>query len=528
MSRMNSTLGRAKGLLAGFTPGQRGVVAVAAIALVLGAVGLSRWAAQPTWTPLFSNLSGGDANAIVEQLRTDSITYQLADGGATVLVPQSQVYDVRVSLAGKGLPSSDSDGYSILDGQGMTATDFQQNIAYRRALESELGKTLQAITGVQTAIVHLALPKKDVFATEQDRPTASVLVALKPGTDLTDGQVRSITRLVAGSVEGLDPSDVNVSDSKGNLLSTREDGADGAASRASSTDQQTARFEDRMSTSVQQMLDRVLGPGRAVVRVNAQLNFDTKDTTSERYVSESPSPPPLSENTQKEGYLNGAAGSGGSLGVTWPTLTPGPGDQTGSSYLKESRTVDNAVGKIVERAQAAPGAVERLTVAVVLDGTAAGAVDPTKVQALVSNAVGLDPQRGDTVQVDKFAFDTTSTQAATKELQAAQQAERTAGYIDLGKKAGIGLLVLVALVLLMRRRKGDPTVEATASDLPRAQLLMGGQAMLGGSPAAITAQAEPDPGTERDRMRDEVAALVDNQPDEVAAMIQGWLSERKS
>jgi flagellar M-ring protein FliF len=282
-----------------------------------------------------------------------------------------------------------------------------------------------------------------------------------------------------------------------------------------------------MSSSVQQMLDRVLGPGRAVVRVNALLNFDTKDTTSERYVSESPSPPPLSESTLKEGYDNGAGGAGGSLGVTWPTLTPGAGGATGSAYRKESRTVDNAVGKIVERAQAAPGSVERLTVAVVLDNAAAGAVDPLKVQSLVSNAVGLDPQRGDTVQVDKFDFDTTSTQAAAKELQAAQKAERTDGYIDLGKKAGIGLLVLVALVLMMRRRKGDATLEASASDLTPAQLLMGGQPMLGGAQAAITATAEADPVVERDRMRDEVAALVDNQPDEVAAMIQGWLSERK-
>jgi flagellar M-ring protein FliF len=534
---MSSTLGRARGLLAGFTPGQRGVIAVAAIALVLGAVGLSRWAAQPAWTPLFSNLSGSDANAIVEQLRADSITYQLADGGGTVLVPQSQVYDVRVSLAGKGLPSSDSDGYSILDSQGMTATDFQQSVAYRRALESELGKTLQAITGVQTAIVHLALPKRDVFATEQDRPTASVLLALKPGTNLSDSQVRSITHLVAGSVEGLDPGDVNVSDSKGNLLSTREDGADGAASRASSTDQQTAKFEDRMSSSVQQMLDRVLGPGKAVVRVNAQLNFDTRDTTSERYVSESPAPPPLSEATARETYGGGGTGSGGNLGVTYPTLTPAAGVSGGANYLKENRTVDNAVGKIVERAQAAPGAVQRLTVAVVLDAKAAGALDPTKVQALVSNAVGLDPKRGDTVQVDTLAFDNTASQAAAKELATAAKAERTAGYLDLGKKAGIGLLVLVALILMSRRRKGSTTVDAVASDLPGSPLLVGDaleQAAIGAGPEGIgsavidPAQEQIQLGIERDRIRDEVAELVDNQPDEVAAVIQGWLSERKA
>jgi flagellar M-ring protein FliF len=523
---MNATLGRARGLLVGFTPGQRGVITVAAIALVLGAVGLSRWAAQPTWTPLFSNLSGTDASAIVEQLGADGIKYQLADGGATVLVAQSQVYDVRISLSGKGLPSSDSDGYSILDKQGMTATDFQQNVAYRRALESELAKTLQAISGVQTAVVHLAMPKKDVFATEQDKPTAAVLLALEPGTDLGDGQVRAITHLVAGSVEGLDPSDVNVSDAKGTLLSTREDGADGAASRAGSADEQTAKYEDRVGGSVQQMLDRVLGPGKAVVRVNARLNFDTRDTTSERYVSESPAPPPLSEATSRESYNGNGSGTGGTIGGIYPTLSPVGTSTAGSGYLKENRTVDNAVGKVVERAQAAPGQVERLTVAVVLDAKAAAGVDPVKVQALVSNAVGLDAKRGDTVQVDKLTFDSTATQAAAKELAAVQKAERTAGYLDLGKKAGIGLLVLVALILMTRRRKGEATVEAAASDLP--QPIMGGLQALAAAPAALgSAPTGAELAIERDRIREEVAEFVDSQPDDVAAVIQSWLAERK-
>ena len=269
MNRMSGPLGRARGLLAGFTNGQRGVIVVVVLALVLGAFGLSRWAAQPTWTPLFSNVSDTDANAIVEQLRAKGVEYQLTAGGRTILVPQSVVDETKIAIAAQGLPTSSADGYALLDKQGMTSTDFQQNLAYKRALEGELGKTLRAVDGVQTALVKIAIPKKDVFATAQTQTTASVLLQLKPGVTLSDSQVRAITHLVGSSVEGLDPSNVTVLDANSNLLSTREDGADGAAAQASNRDEQTAKFEDRMSDSVQQMLDRVLGPGKAVVRVNA-------------------------------------------------------------------------------------------------------------------------------------------------------------------------------------------------------------------------------------------------------------------
>ena len=182
---MDSIVGRAKEAMAGFTAGQKAMVVIAVLAIGLGAIGLTRWVAQPSYTVLFGNLSGTDASAIVEQLQAGSVPYQLADGGSTVLVPQAKVYDLRVQMSGKGLPASESaGGYSLLDKQGITATDFQQNVAYRRALEGEMNKTLQAITGVRAAVVHLALPKKDVFATEQDQPTASVLLQLQPGTEL--------------------------------------------------------------------------------------------------------------------------------------------------------------------------------------------------------------------------------------------------------------------------------------------------------------------------------------------------------
>jgi flagellar M-ring protein FliF len=541
--RTVASLERAKSMLGGFTPGQRAIVAVAAIGLVLGAVALTRFAAQPTWSPLFSNLTGSDASAVVDQLKSQGVQYQLTNGGSTVLVPEAQVYDLRVSLAGKNLPAGDAGGWSLLDQQGMTSTDFQQNVAYQRALEGELGKTLQAMSGVQNAIVHLAIPKKDVFTTSADKPTASVLLALAPGTTLTRTQVRSVMHLVAGSVPSLAASDVTVTDANGTLLSTREDGAAGAASSASETDEQTAQFEDRMSTAVQQMLDRVLGPGHAVVRVNAELDYAATETTSQTYVSAS-GVPPLTEATTSEAFNGAGGGAGGVLGQTWPTLTAASGSGNGGTYAKSERTVDNPVGSVVTKAQGAPGAVKRLSVAVVLDAAKTG-VATNEVQQLVENAVGVDAKRGDTVQVSKLPFDTTAAKSAAEQLAQAQAAERTAGYLELGKKAGIGLLVLLALLLGWRRSRRETRVDATASDLPasgnvllspevQAAIAAGRLPALAGgaTPPALGGPLEleeddAESAARRERMRSELAQFVDNQPDEIAQLVQGWLAERK-
>lgn len=537
-ARMTQTLGRVRALTKGFTPGQTGVIIVALLGLVLGAVFLTQWVAQPTWTPLFSNLSGTDANAIVEQLKSDNVQYQLSNGGSTILVPQAQVYDLRVSMSGKGLVNNGNSGYSVLDSQGMTATDLQQNVAYARGLEAELNKTLQSIDGVQTAIVHLAIPKKDVFASAQDKTTASVLLSLAAGTTLDRGQIRAVTHLVGASIPGLNPSDVTVTDGKGNLLSSQDSGADGSASVAADADQQTAQYEDRMSKAVQDMLDKVLGPGNAVVRVNAQLDYDTRATTSERYVSET-NVPPLSEVTSTEAYVGAGNGNGGALGGTWPTLAPTAGSSNGGNYSRAQKTVDNPVGKVVESAQAAPGSVKRMTVAVVLNASNAKA-DPTTVQQLVGNAVGLDTTRGDTVQVSSMPFDTAAAAAAKKELAQATSAAQTSQYLDIAKKAGLILgAVIVGMMLLRRRKKGAPSIEAYASDLPSESMLLSGMpgqqialpagasTALGGRPEPIVDELEQDAALHRERLREEVAQLVENQPDEVAQVIQGWLSQRK-
>jgi flagellar M-ring protein FliF len=191
------------------------------------------------------------------------------------------------------------------------------------------------------------------------------------------------------------------------------------------------------------------------------------------------------------------------------------------------------VGKVVDRTQAAPGGVKRMTVAVVLDSKTTGALNPEQVQALVGNAVGFNTERGDTVQVESIPFDTTAAEAAQKELAEAAAAERTQGYIDMGRKAGLWLLgLLVVFFLLKRRRRRDDetTVEATARDLPGAAegVVIPADALEPALLPALTAAGAPTAAVmDRDRVREEVSALVDNQPDDVAAMLQGWLDEQK-
>jgi flagellar M-ring protein FliF len=179
----------------------------------------------------------------------------------------------------------------------------------------------------------------------------------------------------------------------------------------------------------------------------------------------------------------------------------------------------------------APGGVKRMTVAVVLDSKTAAGLNPTRIQNLIANAVGLDPARGDTVQVDNLPFDTTAADAANKELAAAAKAARNTQYLEIGKKSAIALLILIVLFVVLRRRKkdADTVIDVTADDLPNNGMLMnvGQPAAIGGGPGeqlAIAAESEKT----RNKMKDDVTALVDNQPDDVAEMLQGWLAERKS
>jgi flagellar M-ring protein FliF len=515
-----------------FTPGQKVVTLFAVVAIVAGGFVFAKWASAPTYAPLFNNLSSTDASAIVDKLNSGGTPYQLADGGATIMVPQNQVYDLRLKMSGQGLPAQTDTGYALLDKQGLTTSDFMQNVGYQRALEGELDKTIKSISGVQAATVHLALPQKDVFATDTQKPTASVLVTTALGRTLSADQVQSVVHLVAASVVGLDPNQVTVADAAGNVLSTGNGQATGTG--ATGRTQQTQQYEQRMNDALQQMLNSVVGTGHAVVKTTADLDYDQTETKTQTYVAPSPSTPPLSQSTNVEAYSGTGTSTGGVLGPDNIQVPNGGGNGT---YSHSTNTQDNAVGMVSETRNSAPGNVRRLSVAVLLDSTTAKNVDLAAVQKLVSSAAALDAKRGDTIAVSAMPFDTSAAQQAKQAQATADKAASQAQIMSMAKTAGlaVGILFLVFLAWRASRktRRSDLTAgESAALDRIQAVLEKRETPALGdgsGNEAlALGAGVGPDAeALALEARHKEITEMVEQQPDEVAQLLRGWLAERR-
>ena len=524
---------------ASFTTGQKVVTVVAAVGLVLGAVLFTMLSGGSSGTaPLFTSLSAADASAISKKLDTDGVKYSYAQGGTTILVPQAQVDSLRIEMEGAGLPANDAvGGYSVLKSLPMTASTQVQQMALQQAVEGELTKTIESIDGVQMAIVHLALPQKDVFSDDTSKATASVLVKTQPGTTLSQEQVRAITNLTASSVQGLQPSDVTVTDSTGAVLSSGS-ATDQAGSQR---DQATQSYETREEQSLQTMLDNVVGKGHAVVQVSADLNYDNVKSETKTYLQPSPSAPPLSQSTTTERYAGNGTTVVGVLGPDNSAVPAPSGTASAGGYYKGTNTQDNAYGSNVTDTQQAPGSVRQEHVAVLLDTATAGTVNPTDVQNLVSNAVGLDPKRGDTIQVTRMAFNNAAANQAKQELSAAAKAQAKATQLKLAKTGGLVLfLLLLVLFTWLRSKKArrsqiDPVELARLEELERrnAQLELEASrqaaALENNERLALPGSPEPDPTAEElSRMRDDIGDLVEKQPEEVAQLLRGWLADRRS
>ncbi|WP_369054537.1 flagellar basal-body MS-ring/collar protein FliF [Kineococcus terrestris] len=521
---------RYAGVFGGFSAGQKAVVVAVLVALLAGGALFARWATTPTYAPVFTNLSAADASAVVEKLTADGTPYQLADGGRSVMVPSERVYDARLALSGEGLPSDSESGYALLDKSGVTTSEFVQQKTYQRALSGELAKTITSINGVETAVVNLAIPQKDVFLDTRDPVTASVLVSLEPGAELTTDQVTSIVNLVAGGVEGMDPKNVSVVDGEGNTLSS-----DGSGSSAQQ--QRTSDYNTVAGQNLQAMLEGVLGKGNVKATVNATLNFDDTTTTSTRY-SYPQQIPPLASATTEETYT-GAAGNA-ATGVLGPDniQVPADGAGTGGDYSKKSATDNNPIDRTDTTTTQAPGKVQRQSVAVVIDAGKAGAADVNQITQIVSQAAGIDATRGDTVSVVKTAFDTSAATQAQEALDAAAEQERQDQLVGYAKTAALGLLVLVLLVIVLlafRRRKVE-TVDVL--DVPLAPIPVGDvtgeedalKELASGADRPVALEAAPvDPALEAAAARrTEVVELVSRQPEEVAELLRGWLADRRS
>src|SRR3954454_8560194 len=526
-SALAGTLERARSTFSSISLGQKVVIGLLLIGLLLGGFFFYRWITAPTQAPLFSNLASSDASAIVDELNAGGTAYTLADGGQTIMVDKDQVYNLRLQMSGKGLPAGQDTGYALLDQTGITTSEFQQQTTYQRALEGELSNTLEALKGVNTAVVHIALPKEEVFVTDQKKPTASVLLDLAPGTTLTGEQVTAVTNLVSSSIEGMDPGQVTVTDSTGHVLAAPGTGITAGSGDARSQVEQ--QYEARLAANAQQILDTVVGPGHAKVSVRADVDLNKKQSTSETYTYTNGTPP-LSSSTSSEKYSGNGTPVGGVLGPeNMPNASAGGGT---SSYDKTSTTDNNAVDKTTTTVDAAPGALNRLTVAVVMDNSVAGSLNQNQIQSLVGNAVGLDTARGDAITVASMPFDTTAAKQAAADLNAAKAAEASAQMWSMIKTGGIaaGIALVVLLVWLRSRRQEEIEEEYEPLELSDDMLAELDRLRVASSREVVEVdnRALELEAAERQKVRGEISTMVSERPDEVAAMLRGWLSENKA
>jgi flagellar M-ring protein FliF len=526
--RMMGALARARETFSDFTVGQKAVAVIGTAALLIGAVMVFRWVSTPSYAPLYSDLSGSDASAVVDELDSEGVSYKLTNGGSTIMVPKSDVYSTRIALNGKGLPSSDAGGYSLLDNQGLSTSDFQEQTDFKRAMEGELDKTIEAMDGIDTAVVHLALPEKQVFAEQQDPATASVLVATTPGVTLTSEQVQAIVHLVASSVTGLDPKNVTVTDSAGDVLSAAGDTVD---SMANTRSQEVQAFEQQEQNAVQSILDRIVGPGNSRVLVTADLDFDKTLTNTTRYFN-TPKNVALRASEDLEKYKGSATGTAGGVvgpdGQLDPNATTTTGSAKGNGYLHKQTTSDNAVDTVHEQREAAPGGIKSLHVAVAVDTQSLHGITPNQIQSMIDSGLGINTKRGDQSTVETMPFDTSQAKAAAAALAASQKAAAKSAMMANVKTGGMALVVVAILVLAWLRGRKRRKVRDEATQYVVEQIRRRNEPPpLPPAPAA--AELEPgDPAQLRAAARDEIAAMVERQPEEVAQLLRGWLVEAES
>ena len=402
---------------------------IALPALLAGSMGLiifvSNWAGRPEYRVLFSGLDDPDAAGIVEYLKDHKIGYRLSnDGGTVEITPPTMVHDIRLELSSAGLPNGKSKGFELFDQQSIGATSLMERVNQLRAIQGELERTIQAIEAIKTARVHITVPEKSAFIKRDVLPTAAVLIKLKAAMELTPAQVKGITHLVAGSVERLTPDNVSVMDSKGNLLNEKKDEAATQGADVTRLDYQR-QIEASLSKRVESMLVEILGPGRAIARVTADLDFSKFEKEEEIY--DPAGAVARSERAVEEGST--AHTEGGVTGVVAnltndPGLVSGPDAGKGSGRRESVKNYE--LSRAVSKTSSAVGKISRLSVAVLVDGqyskiptgqtNAVGAATTSeqykplplemmrKIENLVKQSVGLDSARGDSLTVENIRF----------------------------------------------------------------------------------------------------------------------------
>jgi len=497
----------AKRFASGFSRGQKAVTVAALGGVVLVSVIFMSLSGKPSYAMLFTNLQPADAAAITSQLASAHVPYQLTDGGATILVPQNDVDQERLTAAAAGLPSQSTVGLSILDKEGLTTSQLSQQADYLRALQGELEQTIDAITGVTSTQVNIALPANQTFALGNTVPTgASVLVDMEPSYTLTYGQVQAIVSLTASAVPGLTRSTVTVADSNGNLLA-----GPGVNDTGQAQTNQASSFDASQAAKITAYLTAILGPDNADVQVNGQLNFNTSNSI-ENLIPTGKNGRPVSFCTNTQTTTEKATGGTPASGVAAGAVT----GATGTNYNQGS--TNNTCETQTEQLKTtyATGTLINQSVAVLVNSTSLPkGVTLASLQAGVAAAAGISKARGDVLSLTSAPFKSTAL---------ATTAVKKASILTTAMKPLLGFLLVMIVLFLLWRASRKARKAALANDALLDSLVL---ERLG--PAAYEAPTGELPAVPYvpaiQRTGPTIAEIVDAQSEEVAAVLRDWLRQ---
>ena len=493
------------------------IIIGALVVLVLAFAGISFWyGSKPEYVPLYTNLETKDAGDVVNSLKESGVPYELIEDkkGATILVPVTQVHDLRLELASAGLPRGNK-GFELFDDSKLGVTEFQNKVNYLQALQGELTRTIEHLDSVDKARVHIVLPEDSLYKKNEKPATASILLMLKPETKLTTPEVKGIVNLVSHSVQGLAPENITIVDEQGNILNKNDD--DELERQSAQTLRQlnqiemTKKVRDHIQQNIQTMLDKTLGEGNAFVRVSVELDFDDRKIDRQTFtpvVDESGiirSQQDISESYNGESNI-----PGGPAGVQ--SNIPGYVSEdrnANAEYERKESTRNYEINEENQKIIASPGSIRRLTVAVLVNDTITELQQEGLLRA-VSSAAGINEERGDTISVEPMPFNTDLLDQKAEEARLEQLRKDRILYTEIAAMILIAALLLGGFLMYRWKKRKERQAEIEA------QL----EAERKAREEAQRAEEEQRRAEEEERRREEEQRLAEIQAEQEAQVAQ--------
>lgn len=530
---MNALFEQIRNILGAIPLSQKIMMGAVMLLVFFGCAGLYLYGQKAAYQPLYGSLSTEDAASIAEELAAQDVDFQIQGGGTMILVPAERVYDLRLSLASSGLPKGGGVGFEIFDETDFGTTEFVQKLNYQRALQGELARTIKEFNEVSDARVMIVMAEDSVFIEESKPASASVLLKLRSG--LSKSKVEAVVNLVASAVEDLATDNITVVDTEGNVLS-KKSGEDGQQTEVADAKlDYKLTYEANMVSQIQSMLERIVGSGKAIVRVTADMNFDQVDLSEEIYDPETQVTRSSQTTSESSESSRGAENGISSVNpVTAEGETNGVNNQQAETAQKQSTTVNYEISRTVRRTLNPVAEIERLSVAAVIDGKYTSETDKNgkhirtyvprteaeieQFRSIVQNAMGYSSDREDSVEVQSFPFETMDEMS----LEGAPGTDWPALLKRYGHLAGYAVLILAAFMFLIKPIVR--TVQEVADQAQRAALTVraeNGVALPGGEVESRGALPAPSEMTGREK----ATYLARQDMDKTTEQIRGWLSE---